>query len=157
LDHRRPQPQPNACYLIYLRSDFLSWLVFASFISHFLYSNCRHDQNNAHWIEESLKLLECPHSLQQTHIQDLDIDTLLPVIQWLTSRMKSTQELCIINEVLKLNSHFFNFQFPILRIVIGLPYLFYAVLIFPIPWNPRFVTMKILLNLNKRMTLKLLR
>ncbi|KAK2446086.1 paramyosin protein [Trifolium repens] len=74
-------------------TDGLSWIITS------LNPNLIHDQNNTHWIEESLKLLECPHSLQQTHIQDLDIDTLLPVIQWLTSRMKLTQELCIINEV----------------------------------------------------------
>ncbi|XP_045806812.1 coiled-coil domain-containing protein 93 [Trifolium pratense] len=61
-------------------TDGLSWIIAT------LNPNIIHDQNNTNWIEESLKLLECPHSLQQTHIQDLDIDALLPVIQWLTSR-----------------------------------------------------------------------
>ncbi|XP_050883010.1 uncharacterized protein LOC127086306 isoform X3 [Lathyrus oleraceus] len=59
---------------------------------------CRHDENNTHYIEESLKLIECPHPLQQTHIQNCDADALFPVIQWFASRLKSTQEQCVLRD-----------------------------------------------------------
>ncbi|CAK8568687.1 unnamed protein product [Lathyrus sativus] len=69
----------------------LSWIIAALNPN----SNIIHDENNTQYIEESLKLIECPHPLQQTHIQNRDADALFPVIQWISSRLKSTQEQCV--------------------------------------------------------------
>ncbi|KAJ1411004.1 Coiled-coil domain of unkwon function DUF2037 [Sesbania bispinosa] len=52
-------------------------------------TNCRHDDE---CIEESLRLIGCPHPLRSSHLRDLDTQALFPVIQWLTSRLRSTQE-----------------------------------------------------------------
>ncbi|XP_027904132.1 coiled-coil domain-containing protein 93 isoform X2 [Vigna unguiculata] len=43
-------------------------------------------------IEESLELVGCPHPLRLSHVQDLDVDALFPVIQWLTSHLPQNQE-----------------------------------------------------------------
>ncbi|CAK8537425.1 unnamed protein product [Lathyrus sativus] len=69
----------------------LSWIIAALNPN----SNIIHDENNTQYIEESLKLIECSHPLQQTHIQNCDADALFPVIQWISSRLKSTQEQCV--------------------------------------------------------------
>lgn len=92
-------PNSNIMYVISFLSINQSIRVSIFFTSRFLYSSCRHDENNTHYIEESLKLIECPHPLQQTHIQNCDADALFPVIQWFASRLKSTQEQCV-SEVL---------------------------------------------------------
>ncbi|CAI8599689.1 unnamed protein product [Vicia faba] len=69
----------------------LSWTIAALNST----SNTIHDENNTQYIEEYLKSIECPHPLQQTHITKFDSDALFPVIQWITSRLKSTQEQCV--------------------------------------------------------------
>ncbi|XP_058780978.1 uncharacterized protein LOC131655092 [Vicia villosa] len=69
----------------------LSWIITALNPN----SNTIHDENNTQYIEESLKLIECPYPLQQTHIQNCDADALFPVIHWITSRLRSTQEQCV--------------------------------------------------------------
>ncbi|KAK7311852.1 hypothetical protein RJT34_10271 [Clitoria ternatea] len=50
------------------------------------------DDDNTPSIEESLRLVGCPHLLRHSHIQDLDTEALFPVIQWLTSRLQSNQQ-----------------------------------------------------------------
>ncbi|KAJ1420186.1 Coiled-coil domain of unkwon function DUF2037 [Sesbania bispinosa] len=52
-------------------------------------ANTKHDDE---CIEESLRLIGCPHPLRSSHLRDLDTQALFPVIQWLTSRLRSTQE-----------------------------------------------------------------
>ncbi|XP_073220830.1 uncharacterized protein [Cicer arietinum] len=71
----------------------LSWIISA------LNTNTIYDDNNTQCIEESLRLIGCPYSLRSSHIQDLDTDSLFPVIQWLTSNLKSTQQHRCFSEV----------------------------------------------------------
>ncbi|CAJ1973760.1 unnamed protein product [Sphenostylis stenocarpa] len=54
-------------------------------------SPCR-DHDNTLGIEESLRLVGCPHPLRLSHVQDLEADALFPVIQWLTSQLPQNQE-----------------------------------------------------------------
>ncbi|KAH1252888.1 Coiled-coil domain-containing protein 93 [Glycine max] len=75
----------------------LSWciaaitqLVFSSALNP--HNSPRRDKDNARSIEESLGLIGCPHSLRTSHVQDLDIEALFPVIRWLTSHLPQNRE-----------------------------------------------------------------
>ncbi|KAL1346837.1 uncharacterized protein [Arachis hypogaea] len=48
--------------------------------------------DNAEFIEEALRSVGCPHYLRSSHVRDLDTEAILPVVQWLTLRVRSTQE-----------------------------------------------------------------
>ncbi|RDX86272.1 Coiled-coil domain-containing protein 93, partial [Mucuna pruriens] len=54
-------------------------------------SPCR-DDDNVRGIDESLRLVGCPHPLRQSHVQDLDTEALFPVIQWLASHLPQNRE-----------------------------------------------------------------
>ncbi|XP_061346252.1 uncharacterized protein LOC133291911 isoform X2 [Gastrolobium bilobum] len=62
------------------------------------------DDENSQCIEESLRLVGCPHPLRPSHVRDLDTEALFPVIQWLTSRLSSTKEHCF-SEVCQEDEH----------------------------------------------------
>ncbi|MED6112069.1 hypothetical protein PIB30_058394 [Stylosanthes scabra] len=66
----------------------ISWCI-ASLDSS--YSTITRD-DNAEFIEEALRSVGCPHYLQSSHVRDLDTEAILPVVQWLTLRVRSTQE-----------------------------------------------------------------
>lgn len=56
------------------------------------------DYDDTRGIEESLRLVGCPHPLRPSHVQDLHTQALLPVIQWLTSHLPQNRE-HLVNEV----------------------------------------------------------
>ncbi|XP_057434535.1 uncharacterized protein LOC130727424 [Lotus japonicus] len=58
-------------------------------------------------IEDSLRLVGCPHLLLPSHIRDLDTEALLPVVQWLTSRIPShhVNEVCDAENAIEVDEH----------------------------------------------------
>lgn len=43
-------------------------------------------------IEESLKWMKCPYTLEASQIQNLDSESIIPAIQWLLDRLRSSQK-----------------------------------------------------------------
>lgn len=50
------------------------------------------DNMQSRSIDESLRLVGCPHPLGSSHVEDLDTEALFPVIQWLTSHLSRNRE-----------------------------------------------------------------
>ncbi|KAL2346799.1 hypothetical protein Fmac_000799 [Flemingia macrophylla] len=64
----------------------LSWCIAA-----LMQVSLNHD-DDTRGIEESLRLVGCPHPLRPSHLQDLDTRALFPVIQWVTSHLPLKRE-----------------------------------------------------------------
>ena len=80
-----------SCALKFQFCDFFVVKVMIDCVVRFGALNCR-DGENAEYIEEALRSVGCPHPLRSYHVRDLDTEVIFPVIQWLTLRVRPTQE-----------------------------------------------------------------
>lgn len=49
-------------------------------------------EDNSKEIEESLRSMKCPHSLEALQIRSLDCESMLPVVQWLLDRVRDGKD-----------------------------------------------------------------